>query len=58
MNEQEVIDRPPMANFQVPTNLAQRTMTLLTTLQLRKEQATDVDIKQFTPLPAKVSARE
>ncbi len=58
MNEQEVIDRPPMANFQVPTNLAQRTITLLTTLQQGKEQATDVDIKKFTPLPTAPSAGE
>lgn len=48
----EVHDRPHLATLQVPTSLVQRAIALLTTLQQGKEQATDVDIKHFTPWPA------
>ena len=51
----EVHDRPQLATLQIPTSLAQRAIALLTTLQQGKEQAIDVDIKKFTPLPAKAS---
>ncbi len=54
----EVHDRPHLATLQIPTSLVQRVIGLLTTLQQGKEQATDVDIKKFTPLPTAPSAGE
>ena len=54
----EVLDRPHLATLQIPTSLAQRAIGLLTTLQQGKEQAIDVDIKQFTPLPTTTGAGE
>ena len=54
----EVHDRPHLATLQIPTSLVQRAIALLTTLQQGKEQATDVDIKKFTPLPTATGAGE
>ena len=54
----EVHDRPQLATLQIPTSLAPRVIALLTTLQQGKEQAIDVDIKKFTPLPTAPSAGE
>ena len=51
----EVHDRPHLATLQIPTSLVQRAIALLTTLQQGKEQATDADIKKFTPLPTAAS---
>jgi len=54
----EVLDRPHLATLQIPTSLVQRAIALLTTLQQGKEQATDVDIKKFTPIPTTTGAGE